>query len=107
VIIQYLIMNLLRSISITNWIMCKVQIVNFMAVCICLTNSVCMPDTFVMWKGVQCDGDVIQIISRSVPVTSCERVCRLYQDCVGFNTEIIQSDSGPGILCILMRKKTR
>ena len=67
--------------------------------------STCSRDTFFMWDRVRCHGDVIQAIHQSVPMTSCERACRLYNDCVGFNMEWTQYASKTGG-CSLMRSKT-
>ena len=57
-----------------------------------------------MWDRVRCHGDVMAI-HQSVPMTSCERACRLYRDCVDFNMEWTQYASKTGG-CSLMRSKT-
>ena len=68
-----------------------------------MAYGTCSRDTFFMWQGVSCDGDVIHTTSQNVSLTSCERTCRLYRDCVGFNMVGSSSDIGE---CSFMRSKT-
>ena len=45
----------------------------------------CEIRNFFTWIGIHGNGSIIRMIDQAVPVSSCERVCRLYAECVGFN----------------------
>ncbi|KAK2146095.1 hypothetical protein LSH36_632g00025 [Paralvinella palmiformis] len=45
----------------------------------------CEIRNFFTWIGIHGNGSIILMIDQAVPVSSCERVCRLYAECVGFN----------------------
>ncbi|KAK2144828.1 hypothetical protein LSH36_726g00017 [Paralvinella palmiformis] len=40
---------------------------------------------FFAWPGIHRDGIITQVISHNVYISTCERVCNLYNDCIGFN----------------------
>ena len=70
-----------------------------------LISNTCTRDTFLAWRGIRCGGAVIHNISQCVPLASCERTCRLYKECFGFNMEWSHAASESG-RCSLLRSKT-
>ena len=67
------------------------------------TNSKCLSESFFTWHGVHRDGILFQEIARSIPLSSCERICRLYAECSGFNINWTDPDRST-VFCTLMEK---
>ena len=66
----------------------------------------CVQGSFFTWQGIHRDGVAIHTISQDIHVSSCERVCRLYDGCVGFNVNWTDPDRGIGF-CTIMASKSR
>ncbi|KAK2143546.1 hypothetical protein LSH36_832g00039 [Paralvinella palmiformis] len=65
----------------------------------------CDPEQFTEWPGIHASGLVIQIITQRVTVGSCERVCRLYTNCVGFSVNWTDIDANIGS-CVMIGEKS-
>ena len=68
------------------------------------TERVCTFDRFNAWPTIHRNGTPIQVISTSVHLTACERICRLRIDCVGFNMNWTEQSLETGYCTILTAK---
>ena len=58
--------------------------------------TTCYDGLFFVWQGIHSDGVITETISENVRVSSCERICRLYTNCVGFNVNWTDSEQEMG-----------
>ncbi|KAK2148488.1 hypothetical protein LSH36_494g00002 [Paralvinella palmiformis] len=61
----------------------------------------CIRKNYFIWTGIHRDGVLTQLIPRRVPVSYCERLCRLYSDCVGFNINWTDREQENGVCAVI------
>lgn len=70
-----------------------------------LLANVCRRDSFTEWPGIHADGVVIHSVTEYMMFKSCQRLCRLFIDCVGFNVNWTDVD-GNIDACVILSEKS-
>jgi hypothetical protein len=81
------------------------MVVVLLAVCGGLLTNQCLKPSFFTWPGINRDGVITQTIAEEVLVSSCQRICLLYTDCVGFNINITDSNLQTGFCSFVNNKR--
>jgi hypothetical protein len=81
------------------------MVVVLFAICRALLTKQCLEGNFHIWPGINRDGVITQTIAEEVLVSSCQRICLLYTDCVGFNINITDSNLQTGFCSFLNNKR--